>query len=693
MRPHNLPLLLALAVPGVAGAEAALVEDLHGHRVEDPYRALETDEGAASWIAQQEAKAGAYFERLGAEDAAMSRRLDELSRIGGVTGLSIKRGRTFYVKRTGDQEQGILYARDGSKERKLVDPAALDASGKVALDWYHPSPSGKLIAYGLSRDGSEESVLHVLRVEDDGALSEAIPNTRHGSVAWLPDESGFYYTRYPEGDRYNRQVFLHRLGDEPSKDSYVFGADVGGLARTDWIDVSMGDGGALLFIQVSKGWSVSELWTLERASGKLTKLLSAELGALFGSTRLIDGKVVLITNHQAPRNKLVSIDPANPAPEAWRTIVPEGEWPIDSMEHVGGKLAVVRLVKAVSRLELYELDGKGQRIVELPEIGSIGSIDGEAKGQKLVFSYTSFLLPTTAFELDMKSAKVRELAKVPAPKTAGLVVKQIDYPSYDGTWVPMFVVHKEGLELDGTNPTLLTGYGGFNISYDPRFSPTALYWVEQGGVFAVANLRGGSELGEAWHDAGKLGNKHQVFRDFEYAMRHLIRAGYTRPEKLAITGGSNGGLLMGAMMTQAPELFRVSVGKVGLYDMIRYQKFPPAELWVDEYGSADEADQVGYLLGYSPYHQVIPGVAYPAFLGLTAKADTRVTWVHTAKFVAALQGATAGQAPILFHMEQQAGHGQGKGRSDRVKEDVMMFRFIQAQLGQGQAKAKSAANR
>jgi len=687
MRSPLYLLLPALVAPGFAPA-ATPVERLHGYQIEDPFRSLETDDGAASWIAAQEAKTDAWFGGLRGDDAAMAKRLDELSRIGGVSGVKTAGGRTFYVKRTGDQEQGILYVRDGSKERALVDPAALDASGKVALDWYYPSPSGKLVAYGLSRDGTEDSVLHVLRTDGKDAWSETIPDTRHSAVAWLNDESGFYYTRYPTGDRYNRKVFLHRQGADPASDAYVFGPDIGGLDKTDWTEVRISEDGEKVVFPVQKGWSVTELWALD--GGKPVKLLPASLGALFGEPIWVDGRLVIQTNHQAPKGKVVSIDPKNPAPENWKTIVPEGEWPIDQVARAGGKLALVRLVKAVAHLEVYDLDGKNRKEIALPEIGAVGDLDGDAKSGALVLTFMSPLRPAGAFTVDAKAGKVKALAQVPAPKTAGLVVEQIDYPSYDGTWVPMLLVHRKDLKLDGSSRTLLTGYGGFNVSYDPRFSPSALYWVEQGGVYAVANLRGGAELGEAWHDAGKLGNKHQVFRDFEYAMRHLIRAGYTRTDRLAITGGSNGGLLMGAMMTQAPELFRACVGRVGLYDMIRYQQFPPAELWVDEYGSSENADQVGYLLGYSPYHQVMPGVRYPAFLGLTAKADTRVSWIHTAKFVAALQGATSGTDPILFHIEQKAGHGQGKGRSDRVKEDVMMFRFIDAQLAKA---APTAASR
>lgn len=680
MRPNKLPLILALAgLPAFAAAEP-VVDDLHGYRVVDSHRHLETDEGAADWIAAQHGDTAKYFQKLSGVRSPMEKRLDQLSRIGGVSGAAVVGERTFYAKRTGDQEQSVLYVRDANgKERALVDPAALDASGKVALDWYHPSESGKKIAYGLSRDGSEDSVLHVLDVDSGKLLADRIPHTRHSSVAWLPDDSGFYYTRYPADDRYNRRAYFHKLGDDPASDAYVFGKD---LAKTDWISLKLSPDGSMVFFDVSKGWSVSALWMMDRKKGEPKKILSDELGSLFGEARWIDGRVVLLTNHEAPKFKMVSVDPAKPAPADWKTVIPEGEWPIEATAFVDGKFAVSRLVKAVSHLELYSKDGKALGEVALPGVGSIAGLSGEAKGKRLAVTYASFLEPTGVYEvrLNEKQSKLRPVATVKAPDVSKIVVEQVEYPSYDGTLVPMFVVKRGDVKLDGKNPTLLTGYGGFNVSITPRFNAGALYWVERGGIYAVANLRGGSEMGEAWHDAGRLERKHQVYRDFEFAMRHLIRGGYTTPANLAITGGSNGGLLMGAMMTQSPELFRAAVGRVGLYDMIRFHKWPPAELWVDEYGSPDDASQVGYLLGYSPYHQVLPGVSYPSFLGLTAKSDTRVTWIHTAKFVAALQEATAGKAPILFHMEEKAGHGQGKGRSDRVQEDVRMFQFIEAEL-------------
>lgn len=673
MRRIDLPLLLLLATaPALSQAET-----IHGYEIEDRHRWLETEEGAKGWIEEQNAATKRFFSSLGGDREATVRRLDELSKVGGIQRPKVVGDRTFYVKRTGEQEQWTLYVREkDGRERMLVDPAAHDASGKVALDWYHVSPSGKLVAYGLSRDGSEDSVLHLLEVDTGRDRADRIPNTRHTTVAWLPDESGFYYVRYPEGDRYHRHVYLHRLGDDPARDRYVFGKENG---KTDWVDVRSADGGKRIFVEVAKGWSVSEIWMME-PGGAPKKIVGAELQALFGAPFWIDGRIVTSTNHQAPNFRVVAIDPKKPEPKHWKTLVPEGDWPIEGMEYVGGKLAVARLVKAVSRLEIYGADGTPAGEVALPGIGSISALEAEAEGQRLVVGFSSFLTPAGLYEVVLPERTLRELATVPAPKLEGIVVEQVEYPSYDGTRVPMFLIHHEQAARDGSNPTLLTGYGGFNISIKPGFSAFAVHWVERGGVYAVANLRGGSEMGEAWHEAGRREHKHQVFRDFEYAMRHLIRTGWTRPARLAITGGSNGGLLMGAMMTQAPELFRACVGRVGLYDMVRYHRWPPAELWVDEYGSADDPEQIGYLLGYSPYHQVLPGVAYPAFLGLTALADTRVTWIHTAKFVAALQEATAGKAPILFFREEKAGHGAGKGRTDRVKEEAMMYDFIVSQL-------------
>ncbi len=680
MKKFGLPVALTLLAPAFGSAE---VEVMHGYRIADPFRHFETEEGADPWIAKQHEKTEAHLASTGVDRKAIEARLDELSQISSLGRVRLAGERIFFTKREGTQEQPSLYVLHEGKEKKLVDPGAMDPEGKTAMDWYHPSPSGEKVAYGISKDGTELSVLHLMDTRTGEAIGEPIPNTRAASVAWLPDESGFYYTRYPEGDRYNRRVFFHRIGDDPAKDRHVFGE--GKIDKTDWPSVKLGEDEKTLIIEVSRGWSASDVWILGPGEKEPRRILDGgALGALFGNPVLRNGKLLLLTNHQAPRFKVVEVDPQRPAPEHWKTVIPEGDWPIEGMRVVGDSLALARLEKAVSKLAIYDLKKpeKAPQEIELPGIGAIYALEGRSKGDRFLIGYTSFVEPSKILELPLGKTQTKTLMSVEAPGMEDVVVEQIDYPSYDGTWVPMFVLHKKGLKKDGQNPTLLTGYGGFNVSLKPAFNSTALFWLERGGVYAVANLRGGSEFGEEWHEAGKLGNKHQVFRDFEYAMRHLIREGFTRPEKLAIRGGSNGGLLMGAMMTQAPELFRAAVGQVGLYDMIRFQHFLIAELWVDEYGSSANPDQVGYLYGYSPYHQVLPGVRYPAFFGLTAKSDTRVHWNHTVKFVAALQEAQAGDAPILLYVEDRAGHGQGKGRTDRVKETALWMQFVLSEVGE-----------
>jgi prolyl oligopeptidase len=659
---------------------------MNGYVVRDPYEKLEYKDSytenplAKEWVERQNKATESFLAHAPVSRASIDTRLGQLSEVGYVNRPAVAGDRTFFTRRVGDAEQPVLVMLEGGKEKVLLDVAALDASGKVALDWFYPSLSGRKIAYGLSHDGSEQSVLHVLDVDAGKDLADAIPDTRAATVAWLKDESGFFYSRYPPGTNADRRIYFHHLGDEPGADRKVFGD---GLDPSDWVDVSISHDDQHVFLSTSKGWSKSELDLLDRKTGKIVKLAGAELGALFSVGEMVGGKVYALTNYQAPRFRLVAIDPANPKPAAWKTVIPQGEWPLESALFTGGRILVTRTVKAVSHLEQYAMDGKLDGDVKLPGLGAIEGFSGDFDGDRVVFGYATFLTPPALHELKVgkTAGEAKVLVQVPkSPDTSAFTVDQVDVPSYDGTLVPMFVLHRKDAKRDGTNPVLLTGYGGFNVSYTPAYSTNALFWLERGGVFALANLRGGAEFGETWHEAGRLGNKHQVFRDFEYAMRWLIQNDWTRPARLAITGGSNGGLLMGAMMTQAPELFRVCVGRVGLYDMLKFQDWKLGHLWVDEYGSAKKPDQLGYLLGYSPYHQVIDGVAYPAFLGLTGDNDSRVTGVHTLKFVARLQDAQAGKAPILFHMESKAGHGQGKNRSDAVAEQAMMFQFILSQL-------------
>ncbi|MGQ0614049.1 MAG: prolyl oligopeptidase family serine peptidase [Planctomycetaceae bacterium] len=673
-------LLLLLAAIGHAGDAT---ETLHGFEISDPFRSFETEAGASAWMQAQNAATEKHF--AGKEGAAIRKRLDALSRLGGIGRARTVKDLLYFVRRTGDEEQGTLYVQvGGGEERKLLDVSALDPSGKTALDWYYPSPTGRFLAYGLSKDGSEDSVLHILDVRDGRAVDAPIPDARHASVAWLLDETGLYYTRFVQGDRYARRVRFHKLGTSGADDPIVFGE---GLDKTAWPAVALSDDGATLLLPVYYGWDRSEVFLMDRAKGEAVCILSRALEAQFLDPSLLQGRLIVRTDHAAPRGKVVSIDPNDSDPSAWKTLVPEADWPIETIAISESRIAVQRLVKATARLELYALDGTPAGEVLLPGLGSLDGLDAEPTGHRFLFLFTSFLAPGGLYALtDGEGDAPKLLFSPPAPDTSHLQAEQVDYPSYDGTNVPLFILSRKGTVRDGSNPVLLTGYGGFSVPMTPFFSSAAITWLEHGGVWAMPNLRGGSEFGEEWHKAGSLANKHQVFRDFEYAMRHLIRTGWTRPQRLAIQGGSNGGLLMGAMMTQAPELFRACVGQVGLYDMIRYHRWPVGEFWVEEYGSGDNPAQTGYLLGYSPYHQVMDGVAYPAFFGTTAASDTRVTWIHTAKFVARLQQATAGSAPILFQREEKAGHGQGKSRSDRLAEQVRIFLFLFEQLGMEHAR-------
>jgi prolyl oligopeptidase len=682
----------APADPRGAVTGAGVTETLLGYEVRDPYRWLEDAKAAEPWITAENERTARYF--AAAPRPGLRERLAALFDIGSADGPAVAGGLVFFSRRDGKHEQPLFVVRDGSGvERTLVDTNTLDPTGKTALDWYYPSPSGKLLAYGLSKDGSEQSVLRVLDVATGAVSAEAIPNCRASSVAWSHDETGFFYTRYPPGENYDRWLYYHRLGDaaDGAGDAYVWGKE---RDKTDWTTAEMSKDGATLALVVYRGFAASDVYLRDVKSGRTTTVVE-KLPALFGGAEIVDRKLYLLTNLDAPRFRLVRVEIAKPGPPAkWTTLIPEGEWPIEEFNLVGGKIAVTRLVKAASRLEVHDLAGKKLAEVTLPAAGAASGPAGEWTGDRVVFGYSSFFVAPGLLTVKMVGALAPETpaetyVAVESPFRADdYVAEQVEYPSYDGTRVPMFIVHRRDLTMDGSHPTLLYGYGGFDVSLRPSFSRNVLYWLEQGGVYAVANLRGGGELGEKWHEAGKLGHKFQVFEDMEYAMRWLIAAKYTRPDKLAIQGASNGGLLIGAMMTRCPYLFRAAVASVGLYDMVRYDKFLLAKLWVDEYGSPDKADELGWLLGYSPYHNVVDGVRYPALFADTAESDSRVHWVHTAKFVARLHDATAGAAPILFFMRRKAGHGAGKAKSDLLDDAALRLSFLLHELGVPASPAK-----
>jgi prolyl oligopeptidase len=671
----------------------SVVELLHGVEVADPYRWLEDGdaEETRAWVAAQNAFTRAHL------DAAPGRehihaRLDQLLTTGAVSAPVIRGQRHFYQRRDGRSDQPVLVVRDtpSAEERVILDPNVLSSSGIVALDWWVPSQDGHLLAYGMSEGGTELSTLLILDVDSGANLErEVIPHTRAASIAWLPDASGFYYTRYPEPgsvaegeEMYHRHVFLHHLGSDWRTDAEIFGP---GRAREDWPYVNLSKSGRWLVVEVAQGWAKSEVYLLDRTHPE-RGFVGVHAGhESLATTDFAGERLLLQTNRDAPNYVLYEVDPEHPARESWRLVLPErADVVLQSFNPVGGRIVAHEMHNASSELRLYDLEGVLQTEVALPELGTALGVGGEWDGNRLVIGFTSFARPPLAYSADLHSGATEVFAQGDLPPgfdASRYTVRQEWYASKDGTRVSMFVMHRRDLNLDGDAPTVLNGYGGFNVSRTPMFINALSLWLDAGGVYAIANLRGGGEYGEAWHQAGMLDRKQNVFDDFICAGEWLVSSGVTRPERLAIIGGSNGGLLVGAALTQRPDLFRAVVCQVPLLDMLRYQNLRIARLWVAEYGSAEDPLQFRWLYAYSPYHRVVPDTPYPAVFLLTAEGDSRVDPMHARKMAAALQSATGSERPVLLRVEPAAGHGQGKPRSKQVEEATDIWSFLMWQLG------------
>ena len=665
-----------------------IVDVLHGERIPDPYRWLEDGESleTLAWTEAQNALTRKYLEAVPAR-AAIRRRLEQLLTIGALSAPTPARGRYFYQRRDGTQNQPVLYVRDGvdGPDRVLLDPNRLAAAGTTALDWYFPSDDGRLLAYGLSENGSEESVLRVLQVESGTPFPETIPDTRACDLAWLPDASGFYYTRYPHGGevtpderQYHRAVYLHRLGADPAMDPLGFKPS----EKEHWPGVSLSPDGRWLLVSVARTFDQTDLYLQDRARGGPLRPVVRDLPHQHEG-QLGRDALYIRSNMEASTYGLYLADPARPAREGWRTLVaPRPEAVLDGVLLTRRWLALSYLERASSKLMVTDLDGTDSREVALPVIGSLFGWGGEPDGEELFYAFSSYTVPPSIYHVDLPSGRAKLWRRVEADlEPDRFELRQVVYPSRDGTPVSMFVVHQRGLVLNGVNPTYLTGYGGFNISMSPAFSRSLLLWLEHGGVVAVPNLRGGGEYGEAWHQDGMLARKQNTFDDFIAAAEYLIRERYTSAPHLAIAGGSNGGLLMGAVLTQRPELFRAVVIQVPLLDMLRYPRFRIARLWIPEYGSADDPEQFRWLRAYSPYHNVRDGVAYPATLLATAESDTRVDPLHARKLAARLQAASTSGHPVLLRLESRAGHGAGKPVSKVLEELLDSWSFVFRELG------------
>ncbi|MBA3259192.1 MAG: S9 family peptidase [Gemmatimonadales bacterium] len=664
------------------------VEILHGESVADPYRWLEDGESRETreWTERQNALTEAY---LGAAPGreTIRRRLDQLLAIGALSVPAPVEGRYFYQRREGRQNQPVLYVRQGvdGADRALVDPNLLDPAGTTALDWYYPSEDGRLLAYGLSRNGSEQSVLHVLEVESGAVRPDRIPHTRAADLAWLPDGSGFYYTRYPaagdvaEGEEhYHRAVHFHRIGTDPADDPSVFKP----AEKEHWPGVSLSPDGRWLLIGVARTFDQTDLYLQDLASGSAPVAVARDLPATFDG-EIAHGRLFLRTNLDAPTYRIYVVDPARPARELWHEIVPPREDAVlEGMRVAGNRLALSYLEHASSRLRLSDLEGRQPREVHLPGLGSLFGTGAEWNGRELFFGFSSYAVPPSVYRIDLDGGGQTLWQRVEADiEPDRFEVSQVAVRSRDGTPVTMFLVHRQGIARDGNNPVYLTGYGGFNISMTPAFSRSLLLWLDRGGLLAVPNIRGGGEYGEGWHQGGMLGQKQNSFDDFVAAAEWLIGEGYTRPERLAVAGGSNGGLLMGAVLTQRPDLFGAVVIQVPLLDMLRYHRFLIARLWIPEYGSADDPEQFRWLRAYSPYHHVRDGVRYPAVLLATAEGDSRVDPLHARKMAARLQAATGSGRPVLLRLESRAGHGAGKPLSKVLDELTDTWTFVFSEIG------------
>ncbi len=667
---------------------------LHGVKIVDPYRWLEdgNSDATKAWVEEQNKLTQSILGSVPGRER-IRKRLGSLLEIGSLSTPVPKKGRYFFTKREGTQNQAVLFVRDGvnGKDRVLLDINQLAKDGTVALDWYFPSKDGKLLAYGLSKDGSEQSTLHIRNVDTGKDLPDKIERTRACSLAWQPDNEGFYYTCYPAvgsvpkgKENYYRHVYYHFLGAETEKDHKVFGD---GRDPEDWPSIAMSPDGRWLAVNVHQGWAKSEVYvTGLQDNPPHFYPLAEKTNALF-DVIVRNDRFYIHTNDGAPRYRLFELDPKLPGKKwadktTWKEIIPQGEDKLEGVVPVGDHLVAEYMHDATNQLRLLDRAGKPVENVKLPTLGTIAGLGAEWDGDELFYGFQSFAVSPSIYRLDLKTRKQELWGRVETPtKPDDYVTEQVKYKSKDGTEVPMFLTYKKGVKKDGTNPTLLYGYGGFNISLTPTFATTRFLFLEKGGVLAIANLRGGGEYGEDWHRAGMLDKKQNTFDDFIAAAEWLVANKITNKEKLAIQGGSNGGLLMGAVTTQRPELFKAVVCQVPLLDMTRYHKFLIARLWMPEYGNPDKEKDFQWIYAYSPYQKVQSGTPYPAMLITTAASDSRVDPLHARKMAARLQAASISAAPILLRQETRAGHGAGKPRGMILDEQTDVWSFLFSQLG------------
>ncbi|MCY7374878.1 MAG: prolyl oligopeptidase family serine peptidase [Pyrinomonadaceae bacterium] len=670
-------------------------DDYHGTKVADPYRWLEDDNSpeTKAWVEAQNKVTFNYLNQI-PERAKIKARLTELWNYEKYSAPSKEGKYYFYSKNDGLQNQSVLYVADSptDKGRVLLDPNKLSTDGTVALSGLSISDDGKLMAYGLAGAGSDWQEWKFRNVETGADLPDVLTDIKFSGASWSKDGKGVFYSRFPAADdkskltriNYFQKLYYHQLGTPQSEDVLIY-------ERPD--DKEMGVGGFVsedgkyLIIIVTKGTAPMNMVyfkELDVKDSKVTPIID-RLEADYSFIGNDGSQFYFRTDKNAPRGKVLKINAdefLRKKSLGWREVVPETKETLEGAAFINNQFVASYLKDAYTQFKIYDLDGKFVRRVELPGIGTAGGFGGKRYDTETFYSFSSYNAPPTIYRYDFKTGKSEIFHKSDVKfDPNNYEVKQIFYNSKDGTKIPMFIVHKKGIKLDGTNPTLLYAYGGFNISLTPGFSVSRVAWMEMGGVYAVANLRGGGEYGEEWHAAGTKLKKQNVFDDFIAAAEYLIKEKYTQPKKLAIQGGSNGGLLVGAVLNQRPDLFGAALPAVGVMDMLRFQKFTIGRAWTSDYGSSDNAEEFAALYKYSPLHNLKKGAKYPAVMVTTADHDDRVVPAHSFKYAATLQAAQGGDAPVLIRIETKAGHGAGKPTAKVIEEQADIFGFLVKNLG------------
>ncbi len=668
------------------------VDDYHGTSVADPYRWLEDadSEETHAWVKAQNKVTFGFLENI-PQRATYQERLTEIWNYARYGTPFKKGGRTFYFKNDGLQNQSVLYVQDtpDGQPRVLIDPNTLSEDGTVALGDVSLSDDGKFMAWSTSESGSDWRTWYIRDIDTGKDLDDKVMWSKFSGAAWNHDGTGFYYSRYEtpadgetfEGSNYFQKLYFHRRGTDQSQDELVYERP----DQKEWgFTGSVSEDGRFLIISIWQGTSHNNrLYYLDlQTDGAEVVTMLDDYDASYNFLHNEGGLFYFKTNLNAPKDRIIAIDIDHPHRENWKNIVAESDDPIDGISVLNNSLIVTYMHDVVNVVKVFDFEGNETGTIKMPGLGSCGGFGGKSYDSETYYVFNSYLNPSEIYHHDMKTGK-STLFRKPEIKFDfdNYETNRVFFSSKDGTQIPLFLVHKKGLDLNGTNPTILYGYGGFNISLSPSFSTSILPWIEQGGVYAVANLRGGGEYGEEWHQGGMLKNKQNVFDDFIAAGEYLINEGFTNANKLAVHGGSNGGTLVGAVVNQRPELFAAAIPAVGVMDMLRFQHFTIGWAWTSDYGSSEDADMFPILFAYSPLHNLKEGTEFPSIMVTTADHDDRVVPGHSFKYAARLQACQSGNLPVLIRVQTKSGHGAGKPTAMVIEEVADRYAFLHKTLG------------